>query len=66
MLSVTEEKPPRIPTNAGELPPHVYNRLIVPDLLVIAKEIKRQRPNALLCIFAKDAQLRRVFNFFRV
>lgn len=44
-------------TNAGELPPHVYNRLIVPDLLVIAKEIKRQRPNALLCIFAKDAQL---------
>nr|AKG25422.1 HemE [Hematodinium sp. SG-2015] len=44
-------------TNAGELPPHVYEKLIVPDLLHIAMEVKRQRPAALLSMFPKDAPL---------
>lgn len=44
-------------TNAGELPPHIYERLIVPDLLHIAAEIKRERPHAVLSMFPKDAAL---------
>jgi len=44
-------------TNAGELPPHVYEKFMVSDLLFIAEEVKRQRPNAILSMFPKDADL---------
>lgn len=45
-------------TNAGELPQHVYHELCVPDLKRIAESVKARRPEALLTIFAKDADLR--------
>lgn len=44
-------------SNAGELPPHVYERIMVPDLLYMAEQIKSRRPDALLSMFPKDAQL---------
>jgi len=44
-------------TNAGELPAHIYEKHIVPDLLHIATEIKKQRPQVILSMFPKDAKL---------
>lgn len=44
-------------TNAGELPPSVYAEFCVADLKRIASEIKRQRPKALITVFAKDTEL---------
>ncbi len=44
-------------TNAGELPPHIYRQFCVDDLLRIGRTVKERRPNALLTIFAKDAEL---------
>ena len=41
-------------TNGGELPPALYAKLCVPDLLRIADEVKRQRPEAVLVVFPKD------------
>jgi uroporphyrinogen decarboxylase len=50
-------------TNAGELPPHIYDEFIVPDLLRIAKEVKAKRPgkSSLIC-FPKDCSNLRPFN----
>ena len=48
-------------TNAGELPPHIYNEFVVPDLLRIAQEVKTQRPCSLIC-FPKDCSDLRPFN----
>merc|ERR1719183_541162 len=44
-------------TNAGELPPHLYEEFCLPDLLRIGTAIREARPAALLTIFAKDALL---------
>jgi uroporphyrinogen decarboxylase len=50
-------------TNAGELPPSVYQEFIVPDLKRIATEVKRKRPNkASLICFPKDCVDLKPFN----
>ena len=50
-------------TNAGELPPDVYAEFIVPDLLRIAREVKKQRPGkASMIVFPKDSTDMRPFN----
>jgi len=41
-------------TNGGELPPNIYAEICVPDLLRIADEVKRHRPEAILVVFPKD------------
>jgi uroporphyrinogen decarboxylase len=50
-------------TNAGELPPSVYQDFVVPDLKRIASEVKSRRPNkASLICFPKDCVDLRPFN----
>jgi len=49
-------------TNAGELPPAVYEEFIVPDLLRIADEVKSQRPHVSLICFPKDCTNLKPFN----
>jgi uroporphyrinogen decarboxylase len=49
-------------TNAGELPPSIYDEFIVPDLLRIAQEVKAQRPNVSLICFPKDCTNLKPFN----
>lgn len=44
-------------TNAGQLPPGVYEEFCVQDLKWIAAEVKRRRPSALLAVFPKDADI---------
>ena len=49
-------------TNAGELPPSVYEEFCVDDLLYIASELKRQRPDCPLICFPKDCTNLAPFN----
>ena len=49
-------------TNAGELPPSIYEEFVVPDLLRIAKEVKAKRPQISLICFPKDCTNLKPFN----
>lgn len=50
-------------TNAGELPPHIYQEFAVPDLVRIAEEVKKRRPGkASLICFPKDCTNLAPFN----
>jgi len=49
-------------TNAGELPPSIYEEFVVPDLLRIAKEVKAKRPQIALICFPKDCTNLKPFN----
>jgi uroporphyrinogen decarboxylase len=49
-------------TNAGELPPSVYEEFVIPDLLRIAKAVKAARPGISLVAFPKDCQNLKPFN----
>ena len=49
-------------TNAGELPPSVYEEFILPDLLRIAESVKQQRPHCSLICFPKDCINLKPFN----
>ena len=49
-------------TNAGELPPAVYEEFVVPDLLRIAQEVKAKRPHVSLICFPKDCMNLKPFN----
>ena len=44
-------------TNAGEVPPALYEKFMVDDLKYIAAEVKRQRPHALMSIFPRNGPL---------